>query len=103
MTTPEERKRRRVSRRAWSVVAIVALVIACTTIMGLAMHIVDVRNARRDRNTVVLEVLCKSSATSAKDVNAVVLYVQAAGALSTDPATKHFLAGLPLAAVPVCK
>lgn len=97
------RERSRMARRVWSVVGIVALVVACTTIMGLAIHIVDVRNARRDRNAIVLTLLCRSQATSAHDVNAVVLYVQSAGAKSTNPNTRRFLDGLPLASVPVCK
>lgn len=114
--TEQERAHRRVARRVWSSIGVVVLVVACTIIMGLSLHVVDARKTRSASNALILANnaaqlatlaesqydICVSSATNAGELNAVLDYVKAAGALSADPGTGDFLNGLPYAIVPVC-
>lgn len=96
-------------RKLLAAAAVVLVVLICSVIVGLSVRIVTVRNDRREQSAAVVNALarvtaevCSSQATSANQLNKLVVYVQAAGAHSTDPETRKFLDHLPIAAVPTC-
>lgn len=85
-------------RTLWIVLGIIVVCALCATIVGLSVHIVDQRNERTAR----ARESCRVLATNARELNAVLDYVKAAGASSPNPATQTFIAGLPYAKVPAC-